>query len=321
MKFQRREWMLGVAAAITSNAVLSPAFAQIKKAIKVIVPTSAGSSADTGARAIAEHIQAAIARPVVVENRTGAGGSMAADVIAAADPDGETIGLLGNSYLLFPIQYPNKNFKPMRDLIPVALVSRGANVLLVASSSPYKSLKDLLDAARSQPGKLAYASAGVGSSTFHSANRMITAAKIDVIHVPMRGSPEGLNEVIGGHMEFTFTPISVAGPMLKSGRVRALAVSTSKRTALLPDVPTTVEAGVPGSSYESWLVALVPAKTPLVQQERWNKSINAALESEQVRKSFTQHGVEPSPMSLKQTQAFVAEEYRVAMALESTEKR
>jgi tripartite-type tricarboxylate transporter receptor subunit TctC len=292
-----------------------------ERPLKFIVPTSPGSAADTAARFVGEQIQTTLGRPVLIENKAGAGGALAAAHVAAAEPNGETIGLLGNSYLLFPVEFLQHKFDPIRDVVPVAMISKGMNVLLVANESPYRKLEDIVRKARAEPGNVAYASAGVGSSTFHSAQRVVIAANIDVIHLPFKGSPQSLSEVVASRVDFAFAPISVAAPLLRSGRVRAIAVSSSKRSVLLPDVPTTVEAGVPGSSYESWLVAIVPSKTPAAIQAELNRIFSTALETPEVRRHFGMSGVEPVPMPLAQLRAFVLQEHASALAYDKVAKR
>ena len=281
--------------------------------IKLVVPTSAGSSADIGARALGERLQTATGRPVIIENKVGAGGSLAAAAVAVAEANGETVGILGNSYLLFPVEFPSQKFDPMQDVAPVALISRGSNVLVVAGNSAYSGVGDIVERARNLPGRISYASAGVGSSTYHSAERMRASASLDLIHVPYKGSPESVQEVIAGRVDFAFAPVSVAAPLIQSGRVKALAVSSSRRSALLPQVPTTLEAGLADSQYDSWLIALVPAKTPLAVQTELNRAFNAAVVAPEVRSRFAALGLEPDTLSLDAVQAFVRKEFASTM--------
>ena len=282
--------------------------------IKLVVPTSPGSSADIGARAVGEALQKVLGRPVLTENRVGAGGSIAAAAVAAAEPNGETIGVLGNSYLLFPLEFPQQKFDPAHDVAPVAMISKGANLLVVSSGSLYASLGDIVRRARAEPGNVTYSSAGLGSSTYQSAERVRIAADLDLLHVPFKGSPEAVQEVVAGRVDFAFAPISVAAPFLQSGRVRAIAVSSSKRSSLLPHTPTTVEAGVPGSSYDSWLVALVPGKTPAAVQAQLTQAFNAALETPEVQQRFAALGVELDLMQLDDLRTFVRKEHAQALA-------
>lgn len=282
--------------------------AQTGRPVKVLVPTSPGSSADIGARAASVEAQKILGRLLIIDNKVGAGGSIAAAALAAAEPNGDTIAVLGNSFLLLPVEFPQQKFDPMHDVIPVAMVSRGANVLVVDVSSPYKSLADIVKKAAAGPGTVSYASAGVGSSTFHSAERVRTAAKLELIHVPFKGSPEAVREVMAGRIDFAFAPVSVAGPLIQTGKLRALAVATSKRSSFLPQVPTTAET-VPNSSYESWLAVLVPAKTPLAIQQELNRAYSTAMQVAEIKTLFTTLGVEPEVMQLDEVKAFVRKEY------------
>jgi tripartite-type tricarboxylate transporter receptor subunit TctC len=310
---QRRAILRGLAALAVT--VAAPALGQSgSQPVKLIVPTSPGSSADIGARSVGEQLRKVLGRPVLTENRVGAGGSIAAAALATSQPNGETIGVFGSSYLLFPQEFPKLKFDPLQDVAPVALISKGANVLLVSSASPYRTLTDLIERARAEPGKITYASAGIGSSTFHSAERLRMAAGLDLVHVPLKGAPESAQEVIAGRVDFAFVPVPVAGGIMQGDRARALAVSASKRSALLPQTPTTVEAGVPGSSYDTWLVALVPAKTPAATQLELNKAFRAALDGSEIRQRFEALGVEPASMSLEELLAFIRQEYADAMA-------
>lgn len=309
----RRAVVATVLCAALAGATPAPAQTG-PRLVRLIVPTSPGSSADVGARAVAERLQKILGRTVVVENRVGAGGSLAAAALAAAEPNGETIGMLGNSYQLFPVEFPQQKFDPAQDVAPVAMISKGTNVLLVASGAPYAGLADIVRRAHAEPGRIAYASAGVGSSTYHSTERLRTAAAVEWLHVPFKGSPEAVQEVIAGRVDFAFAPTSAAAPFLQGGRVRALAVSSSKRSALLPQTPTTQEAGVPDSSYDSWLVALVPARTPQALQAELNQAFNAAIASPEVRQRFAALGVEPDPLSLDELKAFVRQEHAKALA-------
>jgi tripartite-type tricarboxylate transporter receptor subunit TctC len=311
-RISRRLIVQNACLAALLGSMLGLASAQTGRPVKVLVPTSPGSSADIGARAASVAAQKILGRTLIIENKVGAGGSIAAAALAAADASGDTIGVFGNSFLLFSVEFPQQKFDPMQDVTPVAMVSRGANVLVVEASSAYQSLADIVKKAAAAPGTLSFASAGLGSSTFHSAERVRTAANLDLIHVPFKGSPESINQVVAGRVDFAFAPVSVAAPYIQSGRLRALAVSTSKRSSMLPQVPTTAET-VPNSSYESWLAVLVPAKTPLAFQQELNKAYSTAMQTAEIRKLFTTLGVEPEVMQLDEVKAFVRQEYAVAM--------
>lgn len=288
--------------------------------IKLVVPTSPGSSADIGARLVGERVQRSLGRPVIVDNKAGAGGSLAAMAVAGAEPNGDTIGVLGNAYLLFPVEYPQQKFNPMQDVAPVAMLSRGANVVLVAGNSPHAKLGDLMRRARAEPGKITYGAGSNGSSTYFAAERLRVAAGLDLIHVPYKGSPEIVQELIAGRIDFGVVPLPVAAPFVQSGHVRALAVSSSQRSSLLPGTPTTVESGFAGSTYDTWIVALVPAKTPVAKQVELNNAFNAALKEPELQQRFASMGVRADPMPLKELQAFVRKEFAAETALAKATK-
>lgn len=293
-----------------------PAQVSSARTIRFVVPTSPGSNADTQARVVGEGLQALTGQTVVTENRVGAGGSIAAAALAGARPDGQTVGFQGKAYLLFGVEFPAQNFDPIRDVSPVAFISRGAFVLVVGASSNFTSLKALIDYARTTPGKLDYASAGQGSTSYLSAERLRAAAKVSMLHVPFKGSPEAVREVISGGVQFTYIPAAMSKSLIESGRVKALAVNTARRSILLPDVPTAIEAGLPNSNYESWLVALVPANTPGDIQEQLNQQFNAAIKSSALAERFVKLGVEPEPMALMALRNFVKGEYAAALDLD-----
>ena len=311
---------LAVATILVAMIALAPptATAQPSSAqtVRFLVPTSPGSNADAQARAVGEHFQTLTGQTVITENRVGAGGSVAAGALAAARPDGQTIGFQGKSFLLFGVEFPIQNFDPILDVSPVAFISRRAFVLVVGATSNLTSLKALVDYGRANPGKINYASAGQGSTSYLSAERVRAAAEINVVHIPFKGSPEAAREVIAGSAHFAFVPAAMSKPLIEAGRIRALAVNTARRSILLLEVPTTIEAGLPNSNYESWLVALVPAKTPNDIQEKLNQQFNAALKTPVVTERLAKLGVEAEPMTLAALRAFVKKEYAAALDLD-----
>jgi tripartite-type tricarboxylate transporter receptor subunit TctC len=318
MRRKRTSLITAMAALATGMlwAPTVPAQGSAARTVRFVVPTSPGSNADTQARSVGEGLQALTGQTVVTENRVGAGGSIAASTLSAARPDGQTVGFQGKAYLLFGVEFPAQNFDPMRDVSPVAFISRGAFVLVVGASSAHTSLKGLIDYARTNPGKLDYASAGQGSTSYISAERLRAAAKVSMLHVPFKGSPEAVREVIAGGVHFTYIPAAMSKSLIESGRVRALAVNTARRSILLPEVPTVIEAGLPHSNYESWLVALVPANTPGDIQEQLNQQFNAAIKTPAMAERFAKLGVEPEPMNLIALRAFVKGEYAAALELD-----
>ena len=284
------------------------AAAQPAPNIKLLVPTSPGSDADASARVIAERFQAATGQTLLIDNRVGAGGSIAATALAAAPANGETVGFQGKSYLLFKEEFPSLKIDPARDLAPVALIGRSATVLAVSAQSKFQDVKDLIEFGRANSGKLTFASAGQGSTTFWSAQKLLTAANVSALHVPFKGSPEIVSELLSQRADFGYLPAQVAAPQITAGKLKALGVSGARRSAKFPQVPTTIESGIPDSDYESWLIALVPAKTPTATQERLNRQFNELLKSPETQAQLGKLGHGTDPMPLAQLQAFVERE-------------
>jgi tripartite-type tricarboxylate transporter receptor subunit TctC len=291
-------------------AALAPAiaFAQTYPArtIHLISGVTPGSASDTTARIIAEKMQASIGQPVIVENKLGAGGLIAASYVAKADPDGYLINIYTSAFTVAPLINPG-TLDP-KELAPVATIGVVPTVLVVSTAKNYKSVADLVAAAKAKPGAIVASTAGIGSSTHMQLERFRLSAGIDLLELPMKGAPDALTEVLTGRADFYFALPFQVGPQVKEGKLRALAVGAAKRSALFPDVPTTVEAGYPNSDYNFWIGALVAAKTPRDIVARLNKEINAAVASSEVREKFLKLGVDPLSMSLPDFEAMIKQE-------------
>jgi tripartite-type tricarboxylate transporter receptor subunit TctC len=257
---------------------------------------------------IAERFQAQTGLAVVIENRVGAGGSIAAAALASSPLNGEVVGMQGKSYLLFKEEFPALKIDPSRDLAPVALLGRSATVLAIPAQSRFAGLKELTEFGRANPGQLTYASAGQGSTTFWAAQRMLAASKVTAVHIPFKGSPEIVSELLSGRVDFGYLPSLVASSQIVSGKLKAIAVSAARRLALFPQVPTTLELGLEDSEYESWLMALVPAKTPIAVQERLNRQFTDVVKSAETVAQLGRLGHETEAMNLAQLREFVAKE-------------
>ena len=285
------------------------------KPIKVIVPFTAGSTTDIIARAVTDKLAASLGQPVVVENRGGAGGTVGAGVAAKADPDGYTILIHSSSHTVNPATYENLPFDTLRDFAGVTPLASLPNVMVVSPAKGYKSVKDVVDAAKAKPGALNYASAGAGSATHLNAEKFRIGAGIDATHVPFKGSPEALTDVMGGRVDYYFSPVAPALQLIRENKLAALAVGTPKRSSVLPDVPTTAEAGVAGAEYSFWIGMLVPAKTPRPIIERLYAETQAALASPEVRDRLAKLGAEPMPMTSEQFDAQIRSEIAANSAL------
>jgi tripartite-type tricarboxylate transporter receptor subunit TctC len=277
------------------------------RSMVAVSTVSAGNAGDLVARVVLEQVSKQIGQSFVIENRTGAGGTTGSASVAKADPDGYTILLLTSSQGSAVVLHKNLPYDPVHDFIPVAMFGIQPSVLVVAPSRGWKTVADLIAAAKANPGKLNFASAGVGSASHWAAERLRIAAGISAQHIPFRGA-EGLNELVAGRIDFYFVPIAPAVPNIKSGRVLPLAVSTPKRAPMLPDVPTVIEAGYPGAQYIFWGGLALPAKTPRAIVDRLHDETQKALQVPAVQERLATLGVEPMPLSVDQFGKFVRDD-------------
>lgn len=285
------------------------------KPVKVIVPFTPGSGTDIVARAITDKLSLALGQTFIVENRAGAGSTIGAALVAKSDPDGHTILVNSSSHTVAPHTYSSLTYDTQRDFSGVAALATLPNVLIVSPAKGYKTTQDLVNAARAKPGTVNYASAGQGSATHLNAERFRLAAGFQGEHVPFRGTPEAVTEIIAGRVDMYFCPVVSALPHLKEGRVVALAVGSPRRSAALPDIPTTLEAGYANSAYTFWVGMFVPAKTPREIVNRLAQEVQKVLASPEVRDRLQKLGAEPMPMSPEQLDKHVADEIRANESL------
>ena len=268
-----------------------------QKPVKIVVPFTPGSATDIIARAVGERLQAMLGQPFVVENRPGAGGTIGAAAVAQSAPDGYTVLVQSSGHTVNPHIYTSLPYDTLRDFAGVTPLVQLPNVLIVAPSKGYRSVAELTAAAKAKPGALNYASAGTGSATHMNSEKFRAAAGIDAMHVPMKGTPEAITETISGRVDWFFAPLVSAASMIKDGKAVALGVGTSKRSALLPEVPTTVEAGVPGSDYTFWIGLIAPAKTPREIVDRLNQDVVKVMASPEMKERLASLGAEAWTMS------------------------
>jgi tripartite-type tricarboxylate transporter receptor subunit TctC len=278
------------------------------KPIRVISPIGAGSAADILARVFSEQLSLQVGQPVVVENRPGAGGTLGANAVAKAAPDGYTVMVHSNGHTIAPAVYPNLPYDAVSDFIPVAPLAYFPNVLVVAPGKNIASLKALVDAARAKPGTMNYASGGIGTPTHLAAERLRLSAAFDAQHIPFKSQPEALTEVVAGRVDFYFCPVFPALPLIREGRLVPLAISGEKRVSVLPDVPTTQEAGFPNSDFNFWVGLFVPAHTPEPIVERLHDEAQRAMQAPAVLEKLSQLGVEPMAMPQAAFATFVKSE-------------
>ncbi|KRI00955.1 tripartite tricarboxylate transporter substrate binding protein [Curvibacter sp. PAE-UM] len=287
---------LALAAALTGAALL-PALSSAQgaypnKPIRVIVPFPAGSTTDIIARAIADKMSASLGQPLVVDNRAGASGTIGQAAVASAAADGYTILIHSSSHTVSPSTFAKLPFDTVADFAGITPISSLSNVLVISPSKGYKNLGELLAAARAKPGSLNFASAGQGSATHLNAEKFKMAAKIDATNIPFKGSAEAVTEVMAGRVDYYFSPIAPVIGQIKGGQLQALAVGSPSRASALPDVPTTTEAGVPGSEFNFWIGMMAPAKTPRDIVNRLHDEVLKALASPDVKERFAKVGAD-----------------------------
>jgi tripartite-type tricarboxylate transporter receptor subunit TctC len=273
----------------------APAFAQgnyPNRPVRIVVPSSPGGGTDISARVIADHLGRAFKGQFFVENRPGAGQSIGIEVVARAEPDGYTLLMAASTLALNPIMYKNIKYDPVKDFAPVSQVASIPNVVLVHPSVPAKTLRELIALAKSKPGELTYASAGIGTSPHMGAELLKHMAGIDIQHIPFRGSGPAVTDTISGRINMTLASTLQAKPFVEGGQLRALAVTGSKRSESMPDVPTVAEAGVPGYEALQWYGLLVPAGTPADIVNRLHEETAKALNAPDVKKRLADDGAE-----------------------------
>ena len=273
------------------------------RTITAIIPLAAGNAIDIAGRIVLDQVSKQVGQPIVVENRVGAGGTIGANAAAKAAPDGYTLLVHSSTIAITHSLYNNLPYDTVKDFQPVIAFGVSPSVLVVAPSKGFKTVNDLVAAAKAKPGELNFASAGHGSASHLAAERLIHSAGIKAQHVPFRGPNEAIAELMGGRVDFYFLPLAPALPYVRSGQLTALAVSTSKRAAALPDVPTTTEAGLRDSTYEFWVGLFVPAKTPHDIVARLYQETSKALQNPEVRERLAKTGMEPMPMTNAQFDA------------------
>ena len=303
-------------AALALFALHAAAHAQWpSKAVKIIVPFTAGSGTDIIARTVSERLSPQLGQPIVIENRPGAGGTIGGAIVAKSEPDGYTLFVHSSSYTVTPSTYKDLPYDTLRDLTGIIPLGLLPNVLVMAPSKGIHSVKELVAAAKARPGAMNSASVGVGSATHLNAERFRLGAGIDTVNVPFKGSPEALTEIMTGRVDFYFCPVNAVLPLLKDGKLVALAVGSTKRSLALPDLPTTLEAGVPDSDYNFWVGMFAPSKTPHETINRLYQETAKALHSAEVRDKLARLGAEPMEYTPDAFNAYLRREIAANAAL------
>jgi len=304
---QRRYLFVFIAAGLAALGA-APAFAQDRwpsKPITYIVPFPPGGTTDVLARIIGQKLGAALGTTIVVENKPGAGGNVGSEVVAKAAPDGYTIlGGTISSHAINVSLYPKLPYDPVTSFQPITLIGTNPNILVVNASSPYKSVQDITAELKAKPGSLSYASAGNGTSQHLSAELYKFLAGVDMVHIPYKGSGPAIQDVIGGQVPMMFDTSVVAGPHIEGGRLRALAVTSSKRASAFPNVPTMAESGVPGYDVVSWQAIFAPAGTPKPIVDRLHAEVAKILKEPDMQERLAKLGLDPSGITPAELAAF-----------------
>lgn len=298
--------------ALIALCALAPAAAWAQafpgKPVKIIVPFTPGSATDILARTVGQKLAEQWKQTVTVENKPGAGGTIGATLVAKSPGDGTTLMVHSAAQAVNPSIYPQLGYDTLKDFVQVALIAGQPNVLVTAPSSGYKSMADLLADAKRRPGALSFGSAGIGSGTHFNAEKFRLAAGIDVVHVPYKGTPEALTDTIGGRVAYFFSPISAAAPLVREGKLVALAVSSGKRSSVLPDVPTVAESGLAGFDYNLWVGMFAPAGTPADVVAQIGRDVARALAEPDVSQRLASLGAEPMPLGPAEFDRFLRAE-------------
>ncbi len=299
-----------IAVAFATGAAAQGAFPS--RAITMVVGFAPGGGTDTAARIIAKAASESLGQSVVVDNRAGAGGNIAHEMVAKAAPDGHTI-LLGSvgPLTVAPHMIANLPYDPLKDLVPVTMAVTFANVLVVHDGVPVRTLADYVKLANGKPGTLTYGSSGIGGAGHLSGELFRMMSGVTIVHVPYKGGGPAMQDLLGKQIASIFaTPIS-AGPHIKSGRIRAIAVTSAQRTSFMPEVPTMAESGYPGFEATNWYAYVLPAKTPVEIVERWNRELVKILNDPAVREALLAQGMEPSPSTRDALAAYIRREYDI----------
>jgi len=310
-----QRWIVAVLACLLGASVASPADEWPSKPIRVIVPYSAGSASDIIPRTVLAVAEKRLGQPIVIENRAGGGSIIGTAAVARAPADGYTLLSTSSAFTTVPLTVASLSYDPLRDFAAILPFATMTNVLVVSPAKGLKSVDEFVAFARAQAGNVNYVTIGKGSAAHLNSERFRLSARFEAQPVPYKGSPEGLLDVVTGRVDFYFCPLLPALSLIREGKLKALAVSSSQRDPLLPDVPTTVEAGYPDSEYDFWFGLFAPAKTPPAIIARLYQDSAAALQDSGVKAKLANLGVRPWSMTPDQFDAHVRRELERNRAL------
>lgn len=301
-------WLAMLALEVFSGSASAQAYPS--KPIRLITPNAPGSATDVRARWIAERLTPVLGQPIVVENRAGAGGTIGTEAAAKSTPDGHTVVLVTQGTLaLAPYIYSRLGYDPIADFAPVTRLSMNPVLLAVNPQVPVDSVADLLRYAREKPGQLNYGSPGSGTPPHMAGELFKSMAKIDVVHVPYKGGAAALMDLVGGRVAYTFEGLVLQLPQVKAGKIKAVAITSARRLASLPDIPTVAESGLPGYEYWAWMGISAPAKTPKEVVSRLNTEIAKILSTSDAREWLAAQGAESGGDSAEEFAAFIKAEH------------
>lgn len=298
------KWIAAIALCAVQGLVWAQSWPS--KPVRVIVPLTGGSNADILARMIAGRLAAQLGQSFIVENRPGAAGTIGVGLVAKADPDGHTLLVHTSSFTVTPSTHSNLPYDTARDFAGITPLGTVPLVMIMAPSKGLRTVQEVVKAARAKPGSMNYASAGSAGQL--NSERFRISAGFEGVHIPFKGTPEAVTEVLTGRVDYYFCPISPVLSHIKEGKLLALAVGSSTRSSALPDVPTTIEAGFPNSDYNFWTGMFVPAKTPRNVVNRLYQETVMALQAAEVRERLAKLGTEPMPLSPEQFDKLIREE-------------
>lgn len=313
----QKKSLIHISAALLSCSCMTVAIAQTypAKPVRVLVGFAAGGGTDTAARMVAQKLSESFGQPVVVENRAGSGGIIATDLVAKAPPDGYTLLMMAAADSIQPAMRIKMPYELPKDFSPISLVVTGAFVLVIHPSVPAKNVKELIAIARSRPGQLNYATSGIGSSAHLAAELMNSLAKVKTIHVPYKGVSQGVVGVASGEADMIFASVTAAQALIDAGRLRPIAVSTAKRSALMPNMPTLNESGVPGYDRTGWYGMMGPAGVSRDVLMKLNSGIVKAVNTPEMKAAFFKQGLEAETNSPEQFTQMIRREVEQNISL------
>jgi tripartite-type tricarboxylate transporter receptor subunit TctC len=305
MRFLRQAAVFALAAL---GATLASGQGYPTRPVKVVVPFTAGSATDILARTFGQKLSEIWGQPVIIENHAGAGGTIGAAIVAKSSPDGYMLLVHSAAQAYNPSIYPGLSYDTAKDFVEIVPLAGQPNVLVVAPATGFKTVSDLIAAAKAKPGAMNFASAGTGSGTHINGEKFRLAAGIDVVHIPYKGTPEAITDTMTGRVTYFFSPISAALPNVREGRLVALGVSSAKRSSTLPNVPTIAEGALPGFDYNLWVGVFAPAGTPADIVDKINRDVIRVAQTPEAKERLAALGAEAMPMTPAEFHKFVRDE-------------